>query len=230
MYLGFDSWNAATCSAVRIFDPFSYRPTLFERMVPIGLSEALPLAERYPVLWQRNVNGDPELVVLRGLDPKSEVPGARAQIRVALPLLLQAFPFRFRDTAHALEIGIDQAAPMREGDIGSYIQDAQGDLLPGAEMKLSALDAFRSDADTRLRLTDAVFRHGLVEPVVLPDEVVKKYDLPDFFVVLPFPDDRLIFDQIPQENWLLAARFLVAQRISLFTMSRLIAAAQGPAT
>jgi hypothetical protein len=69
-----------------------------------------------------------------------------------------------------------------------------------------------------------------VEPVVLPDEIVKKYDLPDFFVVLPFPDDRLIFEQIPQENWLLAARFLVAQRISLFTMSRLIAAAQGPAT
>lgn len=229
MYLGFDSWETATCSAQRIFDPFSYRPTLFERIVPIGLSEALALAERYPVLWQRNLTGDPELVVLRGLDAKSEVPGARAQVRVALPLLLQAFPFRFRDTAQALEIGMDQAVALREGDTGSYILNAQGDLLPGAEMKLAALEAFRADAETRLRLTEAVFRHQLVEPVVLPKEIVKKYDLPDFFVVLPFPNDRLIFETIPPQDWRLAARFLAAQRISLFTMSRLIAAAEGTA-
>lgn len=229
MYMAYESWDTATRAALRIYDPFSYRPALYERIVPISLSEALPLAERYPVIWRRDLHGDPELVVLRGLDAKAEIPGARAQSRLALPLLLQAFPFRFRDTARGTEIGVDQSAPMREGDAGSYIHDPQGNLLPGAEMKLGALEAFQADADTRLRLTAAVFRHGLIEPVVLPDEIVAKYDLPDFFVVLPFPDDALIFEDIPYEHWPLAARFLAAQRMSLYTMGRLIAAAEGTA-
>lgn len=227
MYTAYESWDMATRAALRIYDPFSYRPALYERMVPIGMSEALPLAERYPVIWRRDMHGDPELIVLRGLDGRTEVPGVRTQPRTALPLLLQAFPFRFRDTARGVELGVDQSAPMREGDVGSYIHDLQGNLLPGAEMKLEALDAFQADADSRLRLTTTVFHHNLIEPVVLPTEIVLKYNLPDFFVVRPFPDDALIFEELPHEDWHLAARFLAAQRMSLYTMSSLIAAAEG---
>ncbi|WP_146287309.1 SapC family protein [Gemmobacter aquaticus] len=229
MYCAFDRWEDATGAALRIFDPFAYRPALYERMVPVSLSECPALAERWPVMWRRDGLGDPELVVLRGLRADAEMPDARTQNRASLPLLVQAYPFRFRDPAQGDEIGLERAAPMRERDSGSYILDDQGNLLPGAELKVRALEAWAEDLETRTLLTEVVFRNALVERVVLPEGVAERFDLPDFFSVTPAPDDALIFSAIPREHWLLVARFLVAQRLSLYTMARLIALAGEPA-
>ena len=229
MYCGFDRWEVATASALRIFDPFAYRPALHERMVPVCLSECPALAERWPLVWRRDGMGDPELVVLRGLRADAEMPDARTQSRASLPLLLQAFPFRFNDPARGDEIGLDRVAPMQERDSGSYIVDDQGNLLPGAELKVHALEAWAEDLGTRALLTETVFRNALVERVVLPDGLAGHFGLPDFFSLVAAPDDALIFGAVPREHWLLVARFLAAQRLSLYTMARLIALAGEPA-
>ena len=223
MYSSFDRWETATESALRIYDPFAYRPTVFERIVPVCLSETLRLAERWPIMWRRNDHGDPELVVLRSLTPDAEVPEARTQSRTSLPLLLQAFPFRYHGRTPGDEIGIDRAAPMHERDAGSYILDERGNLLPGAELKIRALETWGAELETRALLTETVFRHGLIEPVTLPDNLSAKFVLPEFFTVLPAPEDGLIFGALPREQWLMVARFLAAQRLSLYTMARLIA-------
>lgn len=225
MYSTFDRWEEATGAALRIYDPFAYRPALYERIVPVCLSETPRLAERWPVLWRRDDHGDPELVVLRSLVPGAEVPEARTQSRTSLPLLLQAFPFRYHLPAQGDEIGLDRAAPMHERDAGSYILDEMGNLLPGAELKIRALESWGAEIEIRSLLTETVFRHGLVEPVILPGDLATKFDLPDFFTVLPTPEDGTIFGAMPRENWLLVARFLAAQRLSLYTMARLIALA-----
>ena len=225
MYRTFDPWQEATGAAQRIFDPFAYRPTLYERMVPVCLSETMRLAERWPVMWRRDEHGDPELVVLRSLVPDAEVPDARSQSRTSLPLLLQAFPFRYNDPTRGDEIGLERTAPMHERDAGSYIVDERGNLLPGAELKIRALETWGAELETRSLLTETAFRHNLVEPVTLPGDLARKYALPDFFTVLPSPEDTLLFGALPREHWLLAARFLAAQRLSLYTMARLIALA-----
>lgn len=233
MYGEFESWETASATAKRIFDPFSYRITLYERMVPICLAEAPILADRHPLVWRRDQLGDLELVALRGLDPTAEIPGARLQNRTALPLLLQAFPIRFQSlsalaaSAEPMAIGVDCAAPMRERDAGSYMIDPQGEVLPGAELKLNALEAFQMDAHLRQQLTEIVFAADLVEPVLLPDAINQKYDLPDLHVVRAFPDDRKILTEMAAKDWPIVMRFLAAQRISLYAMARLIAHAEG---
>lgn len=225
MYSTFDRWEEATGAALRIYDPFAYRPALHERIVPVCLSETPRLAERWPVMWRRDGHGDPELVVLRGLVPGAELPEARTQSRTSLPLLVQAFPFRYHDMTRGDEIGLDRAAPMQERDAGSYILDERGNLLPGAELKIRALESWGAELELRALLTETVFRHGLVEPVTLPGDLSAKFTLPDFFTVLPAPEDGLIFGALPREYWLTVARFLAAQRISLYTMARLISQA-----
>jgi hypothetical protein len=227
MYSTFESWEAATGAALRIYDPFAYRPALYARMVPICLSEALALAERWPVLWRRDDHGDPDLVVLRGLMPQTELPEAHGLSRTALPLLVQAFPFRVQDPARGGEIGLDRTAPMRERDAGSYILGETGALLPGAELKLRALERWEAERGLRQTLTETVFRHGLLEPVRLPADLSARFGLPDFLAVVAQPEDALIFSAIDPASWRLVAQFLAAQRLSLYTMARLIALAEG---
>lgn len=222
MYGDFENWQAATASALRIYDPFAYRATIFERLVPVVPSEALHLAERWPVLWGRNAAGDPDLVVLRGLSDKVEMPDARTQSRTSLPLLLQAFPFRFRDGFGGGEIGLDRSAPMQERDAGAYIVDERGTVTPGAELKLRALERWGAEIELRAQLTAAVFRHGAVEPVQLPDGMAARFGLPDLFTVIAHPDDSVIFGAVAREHWQVVAQFLAAQRMSLYTMGRLV--------
>lgn len=229
MYSAFLDWETATRSSMRIFDPFSYRAAHFAGIVPICLGEAMNLCNRWPLLWQRTVGGDGELIALRGVNPAVAVPGADKLNRQALPLLLQAYPLRLREMTPGSDIGFDRVAPMRERDGGAYVLDATGEVLPGAELKLSALRRFQDDLDATHRLTELVFEHDLLEPVVLPPRVVQAYGLPDFLVVRPFPDDTAIFEALPRAYWSRAARFLAAQRISLYAMARLIELAEGAA-
>lgn len=50
MYSTFDRWDEATGAALRIYDPFAYRPALHERIVPVCLSETSHLAEGEPAM------------------------------------------------------------------------------------------------------------------------------------------------------------------------------------
>lgn len=216
-----------SASAQRIYDPFAYRQILRERFVPISVAEAFGLAQRHPIAWRRNSQGDLQLVAIRGLNPEAEVPGIHTLPRDGLPLLLQAFPFRFRDVAVGdFEIGLDRSAPARERDSGSYVFDTQGTLLPGAELKLRALEEFRREAIVEAALLQSAFRHDLLEPVVLPEAIRSRYMLPDFVVVVSEPNDALLLQDLPKESWMTAMRFLTAQRLSLYQMARLITLAE----
>lgn len=225
MYSVFENWEGATATALRLYDPFAYRATNFENLVPVCLSETPALAERWPVVWRRDAKGDADLVVVRGLDAATEVPDSKTQSRTSLPLLLQAFPFRYRNPELGGEIGLDGAAPMLERDAGAYLLDERGNVSPGAELKVRALEAWGAEIDLRAQVTDVVFRHGLVEPVRLPDALAVRFLLPDLFCVRPAPDDALIFGGVAREHWLTVARFLAAQRLSLYCMARLISLA-----
>jgi len=50
MYSTFDRWEEATGAALRIYDPFVYRPALHERIVQVCLSETSHLAEVEPTI------------------------------------------------------------------------------------------------------------------------------------------------------------------------------------
>jgi hypothetical protein len=214
-------------SAQRIYDPFAYRPVLRERFVPVSMAEAFGLAPRHPIAWRRDAQGDLQLVAIRSLNPEAEVPGIHTLPRDGLPLLLQAFPFRFRDAANGdFEVGLDRSAPARERDSGSYVFDERGTMLPGAELKLRALEEFRREVAMEAVLLQAASRHGLLEPVVLPEPIRSRYVLPDFVVVVSDPDDRLLLQDLPKDKWMTAMRFLTAQRLSLYQMARLIAWAE----
>jgi hypothetical protein len=230
VYSVFENWEGATAAALRIYDPFAYRATSFEALVPVCLSETPALAERWPVVWRRDSKGDADLVVVRGLDAAAGVPDAKTQSRTSLPLLLQAFPFRYRNPEQGGEIGLDGAAPMQERDAGAYVLDERGNVSPGAELKIRALETWGAGAALRAQVTDVVFRHGLVEPVQLPDALSARFALPDFFCVRAVPDDALIFGAVAREHWLTVARFLAAQRLSLYCMARLISLASEVAT
>lgn len=230
MYSSFVSLDEVARSAQRIFDPFSYRPIIRERFVPVSMAECFALAVRSPIVWQRNDHGDLELIAVRSLHPDADVPGIGTLSREALPFLLQAFPFRFRDIASGdFEIGLDRCAPMRERDGGSYIYDDRGNMLPGAELKLRALEEYRRNRATEAAILQSAIRHDMLEPVVLPDDLRARHRLPDFVVVVATPDDPLLLQDLPKDTWMAATRFLTAQRLSLYTMGRLVALAEAAA-
>lgn len=227
MYSSFVPLGEFGQMAQRIYDPFSYRPALRERFVPVCLTEAFGLAARNPIVWQRNTVGDLELVAVRSLHLDAEVPGVNTVARESLPLLLQAFPFRYRDAAAGdFEVGLERSAPMRERDHGSYIFDERGNMLLGAELKLRALEEYRRGNVDSSALLQAALRHGFLEPVVLPELIRSRYLLPDFVVVISDPDDKLLLSEMPEESWFAAMEFLTAQRLSLYQMSQLIDSAE----
>jgi hypothetical protein len=227
MYRSFVSLDELGRAAQRIYGPFAYREVAVTRFVPVCAAEALVLARRHPVVWRRDGSGGMDLVAVRGLHPDVEVPGLHATPIDALPLLLQAFPLRFRDPARGdFEIGAERTVPQREIDAGSYIFDDRGQMLPGTELKLRALEQWRQTAGLAAALLEAAIVAGALEPVVLPRAAVERYRLPDFVVILAEPDDDLLLRDIPRGLWPVAARFLAAQRLSLHQMGRLIALAE----
>lgn len=227
MYRSFVSLDELGRAAQRIYGPFAYREVAVSRLVPACPGEALVLAQRHPVVWRREGTGGMDLVALRGLHPDVEVPGLHATPREALPLLLQAFPLRFRDPLRGdFEIGAERTVPHREIDAGSYIFDDRGEMLPGTELKLRALERWRQTAGLGPALLEAAMAAGALEPVVLPPAVVERYRLPDFVVIVAEPDDETLLRDIPLAMWPMAMRFLAAQRLSLHQMGRLIALAE----
>lgn len=227
MYGAFLKLDPSGGAAQRIFDPFSYRATLNERFVPVCAEEAFNLCGRYPIVWQRNQRGDLQLVAIRSLRESGEVPRVRMMALSTLPLLLQAYPFRFEDVAaQNYNVGLDMVAPSRERDQGSYVHDARGEVLPGAELKLTALERFARFHQVDQLLRDALQEGDAMEPVTLPENLVTEHALPEFVTAIASPDDARLLGAIPREAHVMALRFLAAQRLSLFTMTGIIASSE----
>lgn len=224
MYSSFTSLDALKDSAFRIFDPFAYRLVNEIRMVPVGLSEATSLARLFPIVWVPNLVGALQPVVVLRLQPSTRhplpPPGAGL---LSLPQLLQAYPFRVRDLdAGDLEIGIERILPERERDSGSYVIDGAGDLMPGARLKLRALELFLEGQDVLRDLTLRLQENGLFEPVRIPEGYSVSPPLPDMFAALETFDINALLQGVLPLNVQPATAFLVAQRMSLYRMHRLL--------
>lgn len=225
LYHSFVEMGDLAGTAQRIFDPFSYRAVQETRLVPVGLGEADTLARHMPIVWIHDMVGGLQAVALRGLDPKRIPAAGRSG---PLPLLLQAYPFRFRafETGD-FEIGLERILPRQERDDGSYIHDHQGHVLPGAAMKIAALEAFREGHETLRALTRALQGSAFIEELRLPETIAGIPGLPRMFAAREDADLEQLMRGLAQPHLALATRFIVAQRVSLYRMHRLISAMGG---
>ncbi|WP_083099429.1 SapC family protein [Pseudophaeobacter leonis] len=223
MYQSFAPLQELWGTAHRIFDPFSYRAPLCERFVPICIEESFNLCGRYPIVWRRNDVGDFELVAVRSLVADAEIPHIRQIGADALPLLLQAYPFRYKNLAAGeLEIGMERVAPTSERNIGAYVYDHLGNFQLGAELKLKALERFRRSLGWEKALTKALTRHNMLETVGMPQDLCEQHRVPEFTAAVQAPDHALLLQEIPKEGRKTVLTFLTAQRLSLFRMASII--------
>lgn len=212
---------------VRIFDPFAYRVTMQERFVQVTMGEAFSLANLYPIVWKHNEIGDLKLVAVRSLRNDRPARGLETRGLSALPLLLQAFPFRFRNiNADDFEIGLERTAPERERDQGSYIYNHDGTFLPGAELKIAALEGFRANYAELLILSENLRHNDMLEPLVLPEDVISDFQLPPFFAAREDIDLQLACGRLGRSAWASAVHFLASQRLSLYRMSGILRVAK----
>lgn len=229
MYSSFTSMEALKDAAFRIFDPFAYRLVHDIRFVPVGLYEASWLARLYPVLWTPNMVGVLQPVVVLRLQPspRHSAPPPGRGLR-ALPQLLQAYPFRVRDLeAGDFELGIERILPEQERDSGSYVFDSAGELMPGARLKLAALDRFLEGQDILRALTSRLQENDVFEPVEIPDGYTVAPPLPAMVAAVETFDINMFFDGFAPSHIQPATAFLVAQRMSLYRMHRLLQAVGG---
>lgn len=230
LYQSFIPISQLKTQQMRIYDPFAYRVTHRQRFVPVSMNEAFGLAEYYPVVWIRNEIGDLNLHVLRGLREDQPIASAQTLGLFALPLLLQAFPLRFRSIQSGdYEIGVERTAPERERDQGAYVFNHEGEFLPGAELKLAALEAFKTGDETLRELTQVIGRLNGFEPVKLPEAMVEENALPDFFAARENLDLDMVLARVPEHQLATAIRFLTAQRLSLYRMAAVINASKAAA-
>lgn len=227
MYNSFISMAALKENAFRIFDPFAYRLVHEIRFVPIGLTEAAPLARLFPIVWTPNLVGDlrPVVVLRLQVGTRDGALGQQTGLRL-LPQLLQAYPFRLRDLESGdVEIGLEQIMPENERDSGSYVYDPSGELLPGAKLKMTALNQFLEGQPILQDLTNRLQAHAVFEPVRLPDAYAIQLPLPDMSAALETFDLKMVLDGMPDAYVQPAIAFLVAQRMSLYRMHRLLGTA-----
>lgn len=223
----FTPLDALRDSAFRIFDPFAYKYVHECRFVPVGLYEASTLARLYPIVWMPNLIGDLRaMVILRirtGGPHHAPPPGMGLG---ALPNLLQAYPFRLRDPdSSEHDIGIEKTLPEQERDGGSYVFDRKGELLPGARLKVMSLERFLDGQEILRELTARLQIYDLLEPVRIPEPYQVKPPLPDMFAALETLDLAALLNGFAPAQIPATTAFLVAQRMSLYRMHRLLKAA-----
>lgn len=187
------------------------------------MEESFDLSSHYPIVWRRNDVGGLELVAVRTLLRDAEIPGIRRVGLDALPVLLQAYPFRHKNRLLGdFDIGLDRAAPASERNAGSYIYDHLGNMSAGAELKLKKLELFTRTFDWEKSLTSALVRHDMLEPVELPRDIQERFEVPEFFTAILEINHPILLSGIQEESWKLALSFLTAQRLSLFRMGQII--------
>ena len=225
----FTPLDALKHSAFRIFDPFAYKYVHECRFVPVGLQEATTLARFYPIVWIPDLIGDLQAVVIlrmhQGGGRQAPPPGMGLG---ALPNLLQAYPFRVRDLAsHEHEVGLEKILPEQERDGGSYVFDSKGEPSAGARLKLSALERFLDGREVLQELSNRLQIYNFLEPVRIPTQYQITPPLPDMFAALEDIDLGMLFKGLPPHYIPKATAFLVAQRMSLYRMHRLLKAIEG---
>lgn len=227
MYDSFIPLSQARETAFRIFDPYSYKATSVERFVPVCLGECFDLAPVSPLVWRPNQVGALELVAVRSLRLEQKVaPPAQAGLR-NLPLLLQAYPFRFRRFEKGdTEIGLERVLPSFERDQGSYVYNFEGILEAGAEMKISALETFLDGMEDLRWITQILSDADAFEPVQLPDEVVARHKLPDMWAARDDLELENVLHGCAPDKIARMVRFLTAQRLSLYRMGAVMAASE----
>ncbi len=225
MYHSFMSLDEVRQNPLRIFDPFSYRVTLTERMVPVSISETFRLAAFFPLLWHYNHVGHLELVALRSLTLSThEIPGIKLYSHDALPYLLQAYPFRYRNVAVGeMTIGLERTSSMQERDLGSYIFNSHGDYQVGAEQKVKSLEEFSKGIELQKKIANFLLENQLLEVVALPNGLSEKHNLPDFFATRELGDWSPVSSAFSKTELPQVMRFLASQRLSLFRAAHLIA-------
>jgi hypothetical protein len=226
LYHSFIDLPEVQASPTRIFDPFSYKVTLSERFIPVSPNEAFHLAAYYPIIWHYNHVGHLELAAMRCLSAdREEIPNVRAMPYDALPLLLQAYPLRYRNHSMGdFTLGLERVFPQHERNAGAYVFDKMGDFGLGAQMKYSALEQFRQGLELQYNLGEALIERNLLEKVKLPDDMESRFSLPDFYAVRADADWTGVLDTLDDTEWPAASRLLTIQRISLFRAARLVAA------
>jgi hypothetical protein len=224
MYASFTPLADLKQSAFRIFDPFAYRLVDEIRFVPVGLGEASNLARLFPIVWIPNMVGALQPVVLLRLQANPAQSDQFSSIGLrALPNLLQAYPFRVRNLdAGDYDIGIERILPARERDNGSYVYDSTGELLPGAKLKLAALEGFLEGQAVLRDVTLRLQQFDVMEAVCLPDTLQISQPLPPMFAALESFDIGKVLDGFEDADLQQVIVFLVAQRMSLYRMRRLI--------
>lgn len=226
MYTSFLPLAKLKVEQTRIYDPFAYRLTNRARFIRVSLHETFELAALYPVVFIRNEVGALSLQVVRALRADQQVSRVEAFGLFSLPLLLQAYPLRFRSVETGdFALGMDSVAPERERDQGAYVYHSDGSFMPGAELKLEALEAFKDGYEIQNSLATVLSQTRLLEPLQLPAELVEECALPDMYAVRDTADWDRALTQLPESARAAALRFLVAQRVSLFRMGALVAAA-----
>lgn len=180
-------------------------------------------------MWRHNEVGDFELIAVRSLVADAEIHHIRQVGAEALPLLLQAYPFRYKNLAAGdLEIGMERVAPTSERNIGAYVYDHLGNFQLGAELKLKSLERFRRSLGWEKALIKALSRHHMLETVGMPQDLCETHRVPEFTTALEAPDHALLLQEIPKEGRKTVLTFLTAQRLSLFRMASIIARSESP--
>lgn len=204
--------------------------SLSERFITICAREAFHLAAYYPIVWRFNEVGRLSLCVMRSLAPdQEEIKGIRTTPYDALPLLVQAYPFRFRNHDMGdFDMGLERVFPKAERDVGAYVYDQLGNLGLGAQLKIDALQKFREDYEFQFRLGDFLEAQGLLEPVRLPSDLESRFKIPELHAIRVDADWTQVLEVFDRHQWPSIIRLLAAQRISLFRASALIAAQENP--
>lgn len=192
--------------------------------MPVCIEEAFNLCDRYPIVWRRDEFGELELVAIRSLAQNTEIPGIHQMSVDSLPLLLQAYPFRYKTHSGTdFDIGLDRVAPTQERNMGAYIYDHLGEFQLGSELKIQALETFRRSKSWEKLLTRTLTKHNMLEQIQLPAALHERYEIPRFLTAIETPQHNLLLKAIPSEGRKVVLTFLTAQRLSLFKMSAIIA-------
>lgn len=156
---------------------------------------------------------------------REEIANVRAMPYDALPLLLQAYPLRFRNHGMGdFTLGLERVFPQHERDSGAYVFDRLGDFGLGAQLKANSLEQFRKGCNLQYELGELLMKDQLLENVRFPAELETRFGLPDLFAVRADVEWADVLDAFDDEHWPSITRLLTAQRISLFRASSLVAA------
>jgi hypothetical protein len=207
----------------RIYAAGSYAHIRALRDVPIILSEAMTLASHFPLCWKL-VDGHPVLVALRSLLPDGR--GHYPAMRRAIPLCLQAYPFKVPDPVmiERQQIVVDRTFADRPTDIGAPILQDNGRMGRGALIRARlALEVARGIAPTD-RLSEDLWRNKFLEPWPLAFDLAEaqQVERDDLLVIAASKLASPALFGLIEAHGPDAGVFMAVQRLSLFRIGAIV--------